>query len=166
MTPPESDPYADAGGSDWEVRPAVPGWSAGQDFYTGPLFDDTGWHIDLSNVDWAGSAADRERAELNDDDHYGGPGASWRYNKQDRQAGNGAERYAAGRGSRDERTRGWARRADQLDASDLQERSDQQQRPTGRHARRIRPGDEAPPRGGQRSGPAGRRRADLPPQTR
>ncbi len=166
MTPPESDPYADAGGSDWEVRPAVPGWSAGQDFYTGPLFDDTGWHIDLSNVDWAGSAADRERAERNDDDHYGGPGASWRYNKQDRQAGNGAERYAAGRGSREERKRGWARRPDQLDASDLQERSDQQQRPAGRHARRVRPGDEAPPRGGQRSGPAGRRRADLPPQTR
>ncbi len=42
---PESDPYFD-------VQPAVPGWSAGQDFYTGPLYDDTGWHIDVSNVDW------------------------------------------------------------------------------------------------------------------
>jgi hypothetical protein len=40
MAPPESDRYAEGGASDWEVRPAVPGWSAGQD-YTGPLFDDT-----------------------------------------------------------------------------------------------------------------------------
>ncbi len=137
MTPREPDPYADAGGSDWEVRPGVPGWSAGQEFYTGPLFDDTGWHIDLSNVDWAGSAADRERA--GDDDYYGGPGASWRIDKQDRQAGNGAAPYATGRGSQPERTRGWARRPDRLEPSDLQERPDQQQRPSGRHARRVRP---------------------------
>jgi putative peptidoglycan lipid II flippase len=57
-TPPsEPDPYAGSDGSDqdvrdWTVRPAVPGWSAGQQFYTGPVFDDTGWHIDLSGVDW------------------------------------------------------------------------------------------------------------------
>jgi putative peptidoglycan lipid II flippase len=57
-TPPsEPDPYPGSGGSeqdvrDWTVRPAVPGWSAGQQFYTGPVFDDTGWHIDLSGVDW------------------------------------------------------------------------------------------------------------------
>jgi putative peptidoglycan lipid II flippase len=57
-TPPsEPDPYPGSGGSeqdarDWTVRPAVPGWSAGQQFYTGPAFDDTGWHIDLSGVDW------------------------------------------------------------------------------------------------------------------
>jgi putative peptidoglycan lipid II flippase len=57
-TPPsEPDPYSSSGGSeqdvhDWTVRPAVPGWSAGQQFYTGPVFDDTGWHIDLSGVDW------------------------------------------------------------------------------------------------------------------
>ena len=48
---PEPDSYPDSGGRGWDVRPAVPGWSAGQD-YTGPLFDDTGWHIDLSDVDW------------------------------------------------------------------------------------------------------------------
>jgi putative peptidoglycan lipid II flippase len=57
-TPPsEPDPYAGSDGSDqdvrdWTVRPAVPGWSAGQHLYTGPVFDDTGWHIDLSGVDW------------------------------------------------------------------------------------------------------------------
>ncbi len=57
-TPPsEPDPYPGSGGSeqdvqDWTVRPAVPGWNAGQQFYTGPAFDDTGWHIDLSGVDW------------------------------------------------------------------------------------------------------------------
>jgi hypothetical protein len=57
-TPPsEPDPYAGSDGSDqdvrgWTVPAAVPGWSAGQQFYTGPVFDDTGWHIDLSGVDW------------------------------------------------------------------------------------------------------------------
>jgi putative peptidoglycan lipid II flippase len=67
-TPPsEPDPYSSSGGSeqdvhDWTVRPAVPGWSAGQQFYTGPVFDDTGWHIDLSGVDWGDEpeAADNE----------------------------------------------------------------------------------------------------------
>ena len=52
---PESDSYPDSGGRGWDVRPAVPGWGAGQD-YTGPLFDDTGWHIDLSDVDWGDDA--------------------------------------------------------------------------------------------------------------
>src|SRR5215467_12391581 len=64
-TPPsEPDRYAGSGGSggsgesdqdvqrDWLVRPAVPGWSAGPNTYAGPSFDDTGWHIDLSGVDW------------------------------------------------------------------------------------------------------------------
>jgi putative peptidoglycan lipid II flippase len=61
-TPPsEPDPYPSSGGPeqdghDWTVRPAVPGWSAGQQFYTGPVFDDTGWHIDLSGVDWGDEA--------------------------------------------------------------------------------------------------------------
>jgi putative peptidoglycan lipid II flippase len=67
-TPPsEPDPYPSSSGSeqdvhDWTVRPAVPGWSAGQQFYTGPVFDDTGWHIDLSGVDWGDEpeAADNE----------------------------------------------------------------------------------------------------------
>ncbi|HSR85309.1 MAG TPA: murein biosynthesis integral membrane protein MurJ [Streptosporangiaceae bacterium] len=162
MTPPESDPHADVGGSDWEIRPAVPGWSAGQD-YTGPLFDDTGWHIDLSNVEWAGSAAERDQAFREDDDYYGGPGPSWRRDRQDREAGNGAASYPAGRGSQSERTRSWARRPDRLEPPDRQERSDQQGRSSGRHARRARPGEDAPPPAGQRPGPGGQRRAGLPP---
>src|SRR5215469_2255115 len=63
MTTPPSEPHRHAGpggadGSDeddrrdWAVRPAVPGWGAGQNTYAGPSFDDTGWHIDLSGVDW------------------------------------------------------------------------------------------------------------------
>ncbi len=66
MTTPPSEPdaYAGSGGSDrdvrdWSVPPAVPGWSAGQHFYTGPVFDDTGWHIDLSGIDW-GDESDSE----------------------------------------------------------------------------------------------------------
>src|SRR5215469_4434874 len=63
MSTPPSEPHRHAGpGSadgpdeddrrDWAVRPAVPGWGAGQNTYAGPSFDDTGWHIDLSGVDW------------------------------------------------------------------------------------------------------------------
>src|SRR5215469_1549320 len=66
MSTPPSEPggYPRSGGSDgsdgsdedvrrdWIVRPAVPGWSAGPNTYAGPSFDDTGWHIDLSGVDW------------------------------------------------------------------------------------------------------------------
>jgi putative peptidoglycan lipid II flippase len=67
---PESDPYWDSGNRGWNPRPAVPGWTAGQD-YTGPLFDDTGWHIDLSDVDWG----DNDGPEWADQDHQGGNGA-------------------------------------------------------------------------------------------
>jgi len=74
---PESDSYPESGDWGWDVRPAVPGWSAGQD-YTGPLFDDTGWHIDLSDVDW-GDNAGRDRADDwtddEDQDHWHGNGA-------------------------------------------------------------------------------------------
>jgi hypothetical protein len=66
MSTPPSEPggYPRSGGSDgsdgsdqdvrrdWVVRPAVPGWSAAPNTYAGPSFDDTGWHIDLSGVDW------------------------------------------------------------------------------------------------------------------
>jgi murein biosynthesis integral membrane protein MurJ len=59
--PPEPDRYSGSGGADgsdqdvrrdWVIQPAVPGWSAGPNTYAGPSFDDTGWHIDLSGVDW------------------------------------------------------------------------------------------------------------------
>ena len=162
MTPPETDPYADGGGSAWEVQPAVPGWSAGQDFYTGPLFDDTGWHIDLSNVDWAGSAADREQAGRTDDDSYGGPGASWRNDRRDGQAGNGAAPYAAERRPRDGRTRAWPRQPDRLDRADGQGGPDQQARSTGRHARRVGSGEDPAARVGERPTRPGRRRAGPP----
>ena len=66
-----SDPYADSGGSGRDVRPAVPGWSAGQDWYTGPVYDDTGWHIDLSNVNWAGNASTASKTRTR-----GGPKAT------------------------------------------------------------------------------------------
>ncbi len=79
---PESDPYGDSGDRDWNPRPAVPGWTAGQD-YTGPLFDDTGWHIDLSDVDW-GDNAGRDWA----DDRTAGADAAFRFEDQDPYGGN------------------------------------------------------------------------------
>ena len=144
MTPPESDRYGEGAGSDWDVRPAVPGWSAGQD-YTGPLFDDTGWQIDLSNVDWAGSAPDRGRSDRDDDYYYGGPGSSRRRDRRDQQGGNGAASYAAGAPApQDQRTRGWTRRPDRLEPPDLPEGPEPGARIPGRHARRVRSGDDAP----------------------
>ena len=77
---PEPDSYPDSGGRGWDVRPAVPGWSAGQD-YTGPLFDDTGWHIDLSDVDW-GDNTGRDYQ-----DHQQGNGAGPATVSYDRAAG-------------------------------------------------------------------------------
>ncbi len=52
---PEPDPR-------WDVQAAVPGWSLGQDFYTGPIYDDSGWHLDLSDVDWGQNAKGNPRA--------------------------------------------------------------------------------------------------------
>src|ERR1700739_380332 len=81
---PESDSYPDSGGRGWDVRPAVPGWSAGQD-YTGPLFDDTGWHIDLSDVDWGDSDS---RGMV--DDRPDGGNRTFRFGDEDDQHRNGA----------------------------------------------------------------------------
>ncbi len=81
---PESESYPDSGGRGWDVRPAVPGWSAGQD-YTGPLFDDTGWHIDLSDVDW-GDNPGRDRA----DDWADDGNRAFRFEDREHQRGNGA----------------------------------------------------------------------------
>ena len=82
MTTPESepDPYAGGESQSWRTQPVVPGWTAGQDWYAGPHYDDTGWHIDLSNVDWG------------DDARYdppAAPDATFRYENQERQEGNG-----------------------------------------------------------------------------
>ena len=167
MTPPESDRYAEGGGSDREVRPAVPGWSAGQDFYTGPLFDDTGWQIDLSNVDWAGRSPDYEQADRNDD-YYDRPARSWRQQRRDRQAGNGVDSYAADGPDVDyERTHDRMRRPDRQEPFDLKEQPDQRSRTSGRHARRVPPGGDASGRPGARPGPPSQQRAgELPPRTR
>ena len=174
MTTPESDPYAESGGSEWEIRPAVPGWNVGQDFLTGPIFDDTGWHIDLSNVDWAGSAADRRQADPQGGiDGYGPPVASSRSDRRDRRSGNGAASYPAGPGPQDERTAAWPKRprgADRPDRHDVPNRPDgpdQQDlpnRPAGRHARHARAAPDGAPvaRPGRRPAPGGGRRDGMP----
>jgi putative peptidoglycan lipid II flippase len=175
MTTPESDPYADSGGSDWEVRPAVPGWSVGQDFLTGPIFDDTGWHIDLSNVDWAGRGTDREQADHPGRvDGYGPPVVSSRRDRHDLQAGNGVASYPAAPRSQDEATTGWPEqppartgrrdrrawpdRPDRPEPPGRPEPEDQPDRRSGRHARHARPDDVAQPRPAPPPGAAGRPR--------
>ncbi len=158
MTTPESDPYAESGGSDWEVRPAVPGWNVGQDFLTGPIFDDTGWHIDLSNVDWAGSAAERQRDDRGRQaDGYGPPVVSSRYDRHDLQAGNGEVSYPAGPGAPAERTGGWPEQPPaRTGRPEGAEPSDRPERRAGRHARHSRPA-EPQQRPGQRPDSGGQR---------
>jgi putative peptidoglycan lipid II flippase len=128
---PEPDPYAD-------VYPAVPGWtSAGQDFYTGPLYDDTGWHIDLSDVDWG---------RKGDSDQAAAP-AAFRY-----------ERNVV-----KPRPVAFGRSAD-LPATEAPPASlPPAERRPGRHARHARPDEDVldrPPPAGPR--PAGTRRAPDP----
>ena len=110
---PEPDPYGDSGDHGWNPRPAVPGWTAGQD-YTGPLFDDTGWHIDLSDVDW-GDSGEHDWA----DDRADGANATFPFENQDHQPWNGAGPAAA----------------DYDRTAELPGRTDQG---SGRHARRAR----------------------------
>ncbi len=164
MTTPVSgpDPYADSGGSGRDVRPAVPGWSAGQDWYTGPVYDDTGWHIDLSNVNWAGNASTSQQDEdAAWADGYGDADESPQYDGYDRRAGNGAAPYRGRPDPPVERPSGWPEQPPQRDRSE---------RSSGRHARRHgRPDDEQTPgpgqrpRPAQRPGPGGQRRTGLPP---
>jgi len=52
---PEPDPNAAAGNRGRNDRRAVPGWNVDQDWYTGPAYEDTGWHLDISDVDWGRS---------------------------------------------------------------------------------------------------------------
>jgi putative peptidoglycan lipid II flippase len=120
---PESDSYPDSGGRGFDVRPAVPGWSAGQD-YTGPLFDDTSWHIDLSDVDW-GDSATRDRPERDQPDGWADRGnRTFRLEDDDRQYGSGAGPAAASFDGAPQAPPGWSDRA------------------SGRHARSARPDDE------------------------
>jgi len=133
---PESDSYPDSGDRGWDVRPAVPGWSAGQD-YTGPLFDDTGWHIDLSDVDW-GADPGRERA----DDWTSGDERTSRFENQDHQGRNGVGPAALSRDNAEEAPPGWTERS------------------SGRHARRAGPDDAT------RAGPEFRPPSAYPPGMR
>ncbi len=136
----ESEPYADSGERGWDVQPAVPGWSAGQDWYTGPIYDDTGWHIDLSDVDWAGSP----RRDKGDQPARGS--ATMRFERQDLESGNGA----APPGSYDRRAEsppGWT------------------DRPSGRHARHARQDESAPAPPGSRPPGMRRRVAGSAPRT-
>jgi hypothetical protein len=140
---PESDPYPDSGDRDWSPRPAVPGWTAGQD-YTGPLFDDTGWHIDLSDVDW-GDNAGGDRAA----DRAAGAEAPFRFDNHDHQGRNGAAPATDDDGRAGEPPRGWA---------------DQR---AGRHGRHARSYDEQAGSGAQPAAPrppgVRRRVAGQPP---
>jgi putative peptidoglycan lipid II flippase len=101
---PESDSYPDSGGRGWDVRPAVPSWGAGQD-YTGPLFDDTGWHIDLSNVDW-GDDAGRDQADDWADEGDRTP----RFEDQRHRRGNAASPATVGYDGAAQAPPGWADR--------------------------------------------------------
>ena len=115
---PESDAYAEPDDRDWDIQPAVPGWSVGQDFYTGPVYDDTSWHIDLSGVDWAGSG----RPERSD-------------------PGRGDVRF----GSPDYQSAGGLRERADPDGGPSDDLDD---RPSGRHARHARQDEQTrPPRG-------------------
>jgi putative peptidoglycan lipid II flippase len=132
LTTPESepDPYAGGEPQSWRTQPVVPGWSAGQDWYAGPHYDDTGWQIDLSNVDWGDDARYDRQAP---------PDAPFPYEGQQHQAGNGVRPSPA--------DYDWP-------ADDRASRPDE--RPGGRHARGGRAGaDPLPPgRPGYRTRPA------------
>jgi putative peptidoglycan lipid II flippase len=154
-----SDPYAESGGSDRDVRPAVPGWSAGQDWYTGPVYDDTGWHIDLSNVSWAGSAnASQQDEESAWAEGYDDARENGRYGTRDRQARNGAARSRGGPAAQGEGPSAWPEQPPQRERTE---------RSAGRHARR-----HAHPPDDQQAGPpprarsVGQRRAGLPQPNR
>ncbi|HYK29914.1 MAG TPA: murein biosynthesis integral membrane protein MurJ [Streptosporangiaceae bacterium] len=120
---PDSDPYAATERHDWRYQPVVPSWSAGQDWNAGPQYDDTGWQIDLSNVDWGADAGPRQR-----EDRPRRRGAPSQY--EDLQDGNGVRP---------------AYRRPRRPAGPPPARPERQ---TGRRGRHARPVDEqyAPPR--------------------
>ncbi|HXW88487.1 MAG TPA: murein biosynthesis integral membrane protein MurJ [Streptosporangiaceae bacterium] len=153
-TPPsEPDPYAGTGGSDqdvrgWAVRPAVPGWTAGQQLYTGPAFDDTGWHIDLSGVDWGQEPeADDESEPVRPHERQGRRRTTLRFRNPGRPAGNGH----AAPGPADSAAR-YPSPAPPADAepgyADYDHRTDappaRRGRSSGRHARPPQPDGQAP----------------------
>jgi len=64
---PEPDPNAAAGDRGRNDRHAVPGWSVDQDWHAGPGYEDTGWHLDLSDVDWGQNQGPRGPGLRSDD---------------------------------------------------------------------------------------------------
>ena len=108
MTTPESDPYADSGGSDWEVRPAVPGWSAGRISSPGRCSTTpAGISIYPTSTGLAAAPTASRADHPGRVDGYGPPVVSSRRDRQDLQAGNGVASHPAAPGSQDERTTGW-----------------------------------------------------------
>jgi murein biosynthesis integral membrane protein MurJ len=97
--------------------PAEPGWNGDQepDWYTGPLYDDTGWHLDLS---------EQEREPQRPAGAHDRP-----FPHQPSYEGNGSHPGEPGRD--------WQ-------AAD-QGRSGPGERPGGRHARHARPAENYPP---------------------
>ena len=192
---PEPDPYAGSGGSDpdvWEdlaVRPAVPGWTAGQEFYTGPIYDDTGWHIDLSGVDWGRESDPDQDSWPPSPPHDGTPTRrpTLRFRSPGPPRGNGAAGDYPGSPSRPGPTDGYAGDASQPDALGRYQRPPpqagtpggyagpdgaadarpQRSRSGGRHARPVRSEDQPPARPGTRPGSRpGMRRIAPPLRTR
>jgi len=170
-TPPsEPDPYGGSGGPDqdvrdWAVQPGVPGWTAGQQLYAGPVFDDTGWHIDLSGVDWGQEPeADDEGGEpIRPHERQGRRRTTLRFRNSSRPAGNGygppdpadaAERYGSPAPPADAEP-GYRDYDNRTDAPPAR-----RGRSSGRHARPPQPDGQAPP--GTGTGTGRRRAAPMP----
>jgi putative peptidoglycan lipid II flippase len=167
-TPPsEPDPYlgsdgSDQDGRDWPVRPAVPGWSAGQQFYTGPVFDDTGWHIDLSGVDWGQESEPEEDDEpARTRDRSGRRRTTLRFRSHGMPAGNGYAPPPAPADADPRYGRPPAPEGDRPGYADYDHQPEppatRHGRPSGRHARPPQPDDQGP------SGPATTLRHPAPP---
>src|SRR5215469_9029977 len=137
----DSDPYAATERHDWRYQPVVPSWSAGQDWNAGPQYDDTGWQIDLSNVDWGADAGPRQR-----EDRPRRRSAPSQY--EDLQDGNGVRP---------------AYRRPRRPAGPPPARPERQ---TGRRGRHARPVDEqyAPPRPDEQYAPPRRDQRRAPPR--
>ena len=70
--PPEHDPTADAGDGGRSSRPPAAGSTADQDRYAQPGYEDAGWHLDLSDVDWGQNPGPRASAPRFDGQDHGG----------------------------------------------------------------------------------------------
>jgi putative peptidoglycan lipid II flippase len=99
---PEPEPNAAAGDRSRNDRRAAPDWNVDQDWYAGPAYEDTGWHLDLSDVNWGRRQGPHDSASRFGDE---GPGDQ-RYH--DGNAPGQPSRRAGGPG---ETPPGWEERA-------------------------------------------------------